>query len=498
MNINNNKINLTNEGISYGLVITGINDYEEYTTIFAENLAITNNTIDMKSTYANALQLLYLENVEISGNEINIDADYGLGMVSTILRNLDMYKNNMTINSRLKTEGPSYDAYFKTAGGISIVYDMMGSSTNNNIYNNSVIVTCNNNEIPAINLTSGVRYTTITDNYLISDYGYGDDAVADKGTYTTISNNLPKHSTTVVLEVDPTQVNMFETETVNMTISLTDADGENITQGTVTVYIGNEKVAEFDVEKDDLVVEITGYEVGTYNITVNYLTFNEKLYENAELETNLNVKSESKVNTSTENLTLGETTNLQATFFDEEGVQVTDGKAIFRVNGKTLRDDDGKVIYVDVVNGVAQMPDVNITGEWMKPETTIQAVYLGNDDTEPIFTKETTINLTKPVANITITSDSSAAVGDKISLSATLTDGDKTINSGCVAFKLNGKTLKDENGKALYVDVVDGVASTTYTIPAKTKAKTYTLTAVYIDATYERAECEKELIITKS
>ena len=75
---------------------------------------------------------------------------------------------------------------------------------------------------------------------------------------------------------------------------------------------------------------------------------------------------------------------------------------------------------------------------------------------------------------------------------------EKYINSGRLVFKLNGKTLKGEDGKALYVDVVNGIANTTYTIPAKTKAKAYTLTAVFTDVAYERAECEAELVVAKA
>lgn len=38
------------------------------------------------------------------------------------------------------------------------------------------------------------------------------------------------------------------------------------------------------------------------------------------------------------------------------------------------------------------------------------------------------------------------------------------------------------------VFVTDGMATTNYTIPAKTKAKTYNLTAVFTDTAYERSE----------
>ena len=79
--------------------------------------------------------------------------------------------------------------------------------------------------------------------------------------------------------------------------------------------------------------------------------------------------------------------------------------------------------------------------------------------------------------------------GKTITLRAKITDttGDR-INTGKVVFKLNGKTLKDENGNTLYAKVTDGEATLDYTIPAIYSAKTYTLTAVYGGGNYERSE----------
>ena len=176
---------------------------------------------------------------------------------------------------------------------------------------------------------------------------------------------------------------------------------------------------------------------------------------------------------------------------------ISEGKTLFKINGKTPRDDECNVIYADVVNGRVELPDVNITSEWTKDGTKIQAVYCGNEDTAPIFAEETVINITKPEATVTITAPETATAGETITLTATVTDKDKQVNSGRVVFKLNGKTLKDADGNALYVNVKNGTATTTITIPAKTKAKAYTLTAVFTDMTYERAEDVAELVVTK-
>ena len=214
------------------------------------------------------------------------------------------------------------------------------------------------------------------------------------------------------------------------------------------------------------------------------MTFGSYDYNASTTTKTINVepKPVSQTNITDTNITVGDTTTLTATFYDDDDQIVPDGMAIFKVNGKTLRYDNGSVIYVPVTNGQATLPDVTITQEWMKEGTTIQAVYCGSDDIAPIFTEATSINITQPKATITITSNLEAKAGDTITLTANVTDGDKAINSGRVVFKLNGKTLKDESGKALYANVTNGVATASYTLPAKTKAKTYNLTTVFTDS----------------
>ena len=133
---------------------------------------------------------------------------------------------------------------------------------------------------------------------------------------------------------------------------------------------------------------------------------------------------------------------------------------------KKLRTVQSRIVFI------AELKDVTISKSWITDETTLQAIYTGNEEIAPIVTKPITENIIKMGANITMNSPQSAKPGDNITLSATVTDGDKNLNSGRVIFKLNGKTLKDKDGKVLYVNVENGIATTTYTLPAKTKAKT--------------------------
>jgi hypothetical protein len=306
--------------------------------------------------------------------------------------------------------------------------------------------------------------------------------------YTTLDFTIPE--------------NTIVNHTVTIEIILTDDYGNQPlkTEETIrlNIQINNETPQTLVLKQEDTYT-YTPTTPGEYNITIK-LPETTTYYPSTQTKTlTILPKPVSHTNTTTENITPGDSTTLTAQFYDDDDQQITSGKVIFKVNGKTIRDNNGNVIYAEIVDGQATLPDVNITQEWMKPDTTIQAVYVGNDNNEPITTKPTTVTVTKPEATIILDAPTEATAGTTITLKATVTDGENNINSGRVAFKLNGKTLKDpKTGKALYAEVRDGVATITYTIPEKTKAKTYNLTAVFTDTAYDRKEASAELEVAKA
>jgi hypothetical protein len=310
----------------------------------------------------------------------------------------------------------------------------------------------------------------------------------ENNTYINTPIAIDKINLTSDMENQEIGVNTPITLNINTTLIRPEGYETNITeQFEYQIYINDEN--KYNTTGNT--ITITEETEGTLNI---YAKYGDYTSNNITI-TLISLKP--GVNTTTENLTIGETTKLVATFFTDEGTPVTGGRAIFRVNGKTLRDEEGNVIYVDVKNGKAETPDVMITKEWMKPDTNIQALYSGTDEFTQIITEKTFIEVTKPEANIELTIPEEATAGQTITLKAKVTYEDALVTTGRVVFKLNGKTLKDENGKALYVNVENGIATTTYTIPAKTKAKTYTISAVFTDNNYLRSEKEENILVNK-
>ena len=187
---------------------------------------------------------------------------------------------------------------------------------------------------------------------------------------------------------------------------------------------------------------------------------------------------------------IGSITTLTANITDENGDKVTGGKAVFKVNGITLKDKNNNVIYARVNNGQASI-NYKVQDVWIKDTSYIEAVYSGTNNYTEARTKSTDIlDISQGIATITLDKQTiTAKAGQTITFRAKIVDaaGDN-INKGKVVFKLNGKTLKDTNGETIYAQVKDRKAVMDYTIPGIYSAKTYTLTAVYGGGNYQRAE----------
>ena len=174
---------------------------------------------------------------------------------------------------------------------------------------------------------------------------------------------------------------------------------------------------------------------------------------------------------------------------------ISNGKVTFKVNGKTLKDaTTGKVIYAKVNNGQATIENYPVPDTWDN-QSTIEAVYSGSADVAKMSSGKTDITVTPKELTFT-TEDVTATAGSTVVLTATLSD--TTINKGKIVFKINGKTVKDANGKVVYAKVVNGMVSVNYTIPENMKAGDYTITAIYMPTAGDRVESNATLTVIKA
>ncbi|MDO5826437.1 MAG: hypothetical protein Q4Q22_08645, partial [Methanosphaera sp.] len=300
--------------------------------------------------------------------------------------------------------------------------------------------------------------------------------------------------------------------TINLkTFNITSPQADN-TQDTNTPITINTQITLSNPQYDDndildnLKYQIFINDINKINTTENEYTFTIEEYgtlnihianEKFKQTTNNIIITQTKKDIIITNTpsTIGDTTNITATITvnDETLTNLSAGKITFKVNGKTLKDDNGKVIYAKVVNGTATIENFLVPDTWNK-YSTIQAIYTGSTDLAKITSEKTEITINTPETTIT-TTDVTATAGQTVTLTATI-NTDLTINTGKVVFKINGKSIKDANGKVIYAKVANNQVSVEYTIPTDMKAKDYQLTAVFISPEYERLEDTKTLTIT--
>jgi len=196
----------------------------------------------------------------------------------------------------------------------------------------------------------------------------------------------------------------------------------------------------------------------------------------------------------------GETVDFTARIVDENGNNVSGGKVVFKVNGKTLKDDNGRVIYVGVNNGRVNLTYTTPLG-WISSSNlttsyVIGCVYSGSSIYNSSRATNGTITVAKRTTQLLITIPTEVKFTQIVTFRAVLTDS-LINNSGIVIFKINGNTIKDDDGHIVYVNVVNNEALYDYTIPFNLSLKSYTITAVYSNPHYQRAENTTNITINR-
>ncbi|OED30412.1 hypothetical protein [Methanosphaera sp. WGK6] len=487
------------------------------------------------------------DNNTITGNNIIINNVAGSGWLYGVYLNSS---NNIVSNNNLTIKGTNYTnaIYFDST-------DYSNNIISNNVLNLSVGTagygegTTNENVGYGIVFTDraymGGTYTEGTGNVINNSvinntiYGTGYSIYGIEqfgGDYTTIANNtiLLNATTPTGIGVIGVKTNITgNTITVNgkdnNTYSTADyikgqttgiytyrGNDNSITENTITsknnagIIIQENKntIASYNTVKslnNTYAAEIRGGSEN--NVTFNTLVAKELFGDNSVSDSGsndvvINNSGLPKVNT-TITITpvtglIGDIVNLEATVKGQDDSLVDSGKFVFKLNGKTLRDENDNPIYVNVVNGVATLENITLTSAWSKEGATLTATYGGNDNYESSVAEPVTVTVTKRTAKLEL-EPVTVKAGETATLTVKITDDttNNTVNSGKVVFKLNGKTLKDAEGKTIYATVENGIATVQYTIPENYSAKEYTLTAVFADSAYEKVESTTTLTVTK-
>ena len=354
--------------------------------------------------------------------------------------------------------------------------------------NNNITINTKYENIPVIYTNT----TRVRNNYIETLDVVGDNAVYTNGT-AQISNNTPTQNTGYKANIEVTLPEKVISEiNNNITVTVTDTFGNPINNE--KIYLSDEtQTIITQLNNGQATITYTPHEIGEHTLTI----YVDK-YDLTKYTTTIDVVEPEKIiQISPITANVGEKINITASILIENEIanNINKGKVTFKVNGKTLKDTNGKVIYAKVVNGTATIENYIVPDDWAKEGTTIQAVYSGSTECEKLTSEKTDITIAKAVPTLT-TEDITATAGTTIQLKATITDGDKVINSGKVVFKINGKTVKDANGKVIYAKVVNNQVIINYILQADMKANDYNITATFISSDYERLEDTKTLTVT--
>ncbi|MBR3214068.1 MAG: Ig-like domain repeat protein, partial [Methanosphaera sp.] len=390
--ITNNNINLTclnttpvdEAAISYGVIITSQGGQ------ISNNNTITQNNININGMVNYGMEIYSSTNTQITQNNITLNGAKSMGIGYDHSHNSTVTENKITINddstqplNGITEEIQPLSTGIKVIDSENIVIENNSIKTNDKAKTDTTIDTESTN-------------TTIKNNQLISSKGYGVDTIKTTQTDTTIENNTIKTITTFTVDkVAITNTNITLTATVN------DEFENNINGGTISFTNGNEVIAQAEVIDGVATATVIFTEVQNTTIIASYTPASNRFATSSNKTTISIQEAQTILNMEEINLTAGETVNLTATVTDQTGNYINGGKVTFKVNGKTIKDENGKVIYAKVVDGVA-------TAQYTVPENlggqdiNITAVYSGTNK----YNKETTTittTVTAPEAKLTIT-----------------------------------------------------------------------------------------------
>ena len=330
--------------------------------------------------------------------------------------------------------------------------------------------------------------TEISDNNPYEVKYDGDNNYAFAKNYAGSFFDVETSTAYITVEAREVCINMPTT----ITGTVTDKNNKVLANINVTVEVLKEVI---EVTTNDNGVFTASYvlpKVGTYPITAK---ITDERYSESTATTEANViKTTTTTIIKDVKANADYQANITADIVDSNNKALTTGKVVFKVNGKTVKDENGKVVYTKISNGQAVL-SYTFTQEDIDNNITIIAAYSGSANYEASQSQK--VNITIANHDITMTlNDITSKAGETITILTTIKDHDENVNTGKVIFKINGKTIKDANGKVVYINVADGQASYDYTIPETMKARNYTLSAVFIATDYNRTEANAQLVIT--
>ena len=188
--------------------------------------------------------------------------------------------------------------------------------------------------------------------------------------------------------------------------------------------------------------------------------------------------------------------NLTASVKDEYGNPVNYGFVSLLINDKTLKYSNGTDAYFNVKNGNVAV-QIKISDLWKRKNITYQFRYYGKSNYASNMGNKAVITLANLVT-LTTTHAKTTIFGSNLTITANVKykSNNSNVDSGQVLFKVNGKTIRNEDGSTYLVNVKNGTARYNLILDYKYSPKEYNITVVYANGAC-RAEKNSTVKINK-
>ncbi|RAP44232.1 MAG: hypothetical protein BZ136_09045 [Methanosphaera sp. rholeuAM74] len=486
--INNTKfINNTGSGSTgYGGALYNMGVLTMENTLFDSNshtniggALATDNKLNMTNvTFTNNNATRYAGAIHYGNNYLSIkNSEFKNNTAGQYGGVLAADRGELTVENTTFAENSAQDgAVLYTNGKTSIT----NSTIKENNATNGAIIRVQNNEVTLDENTFQLNNATTETLYLPSC-----TTKLDQNTYNNTTIGVDEYF--IALGDDKTDYYPYEDISILNRLILSNPEyyDEDIVE--------NDKILYYTVGDVEETYEVVGYiyeledlEPGVYNAyvedpiggTSNTLTFT--------------VKEAPKLVIEPLNVEIGQTVDINVAITEDDRIieTINDGRVYFKINGKIVRDDTtNKVVYVDVVEGKATLEDYTVPANWNN-DTAIEAVYSGGS------IPKTSSDVVNPTVSVPGEDEPEFSVEDVTTTAGsevTITVTTKNLDGGKVVLKVNGKTVKADDGK-LYTKVESDTTTFTYTVPKTLKADEYIIKAVCTSGT-TKLEAESKLIV---
>ena len=374
---------------------------------------------------------------------------------------------------------------------------------NTSINITATLTDANGNKVAGQNVTinvAGRTYTVKTDTSGVATKAYTPTTVGKQTITATYKGDSKYNNSTATMNITVNKINTQltlkvsnntpkVTDTITITATLTDKDNQKLSNQNITITV-EDKTYTVKTNNNGIATQTHKLtRAGSINITVKYN--GNTNYNPNNTSTKLTVK-ENILNTRMK-ITVNNTTprvndNVMVTFTlkDEKNNPIKNQEIKATINGVNTNVKTN-------TNGVAT---TNYTVAKKDRVVNITATYTGNT-TLKATTGNLTIDKYYKVDMELLTGSFDSKPGQTVKLIAHIKDNGVDIDGGQLVFKLNGVSLKDENGSAVIVNIKNGLAVLEYKIPDTLGARTHNLTAVYASNTYGRVELTTPMTIGK-